>query len=125
MQGEYAISRILLEMNYNIDSLLMRYRGIDWRDQTSWMCNDNIHPSRIGMYDEMSQHPLETVFIKASWGVGEPYTSKYSKWIYLQHTGRNYALTHGTLNLTGYQEGISATKSSLPGDLDLQNMILS
>lgn len=39
-----------------------------------------MHPSRSGTYDSITMHPFETVFIKASWHVGEPFTSHYTKW---------------------------------------------
>ena len=36
-------------------------------------------------------HPYETVFVKASWRVGEPYLSRYTRWAREHHAGR-----HGT-----------------------------
>lgn len=39
-----------------------------------------MHPSRHGTYDGISFHPYETVFVKSSWHVADPYTSHYSKW---------------------------------------------
>ena len=38
------------------------------------------HPSRHGTYDGISMNPYETVFIKASWHVGEPFAAKYAAW---------------------------------------------
>ncbi len=32
----------------------------------------------------ITMHPFETVFLKASWHVGEPFTSHYTKW-FMQH----------------------------------------
>ena len=55
-------------------------QGVDWRDDKHWGCNDNVHPSRHGTYDGITMHPFETVFVKSSWHVGEPFTSHYSKW---------------------------------------------
>jgi hypothetical protein len=57
-----------------------RLQGLDWRDDKHWSCNDNVHPSRHGTYDGITMHPFETVFIKASWHVGEPFTSRYTRW---------------------------------------------
>ena len=57
-----------------------RTQGLDWRDDKHWSCNDNVHPSRHGTYDGITMHPFETVFIKASWHVGEPFTSHYTRW---------------------------------------------
>lgn len=53
---------------------------VDWRDARNWNCNNNVHPSRHGTYDGISMHPFETVFIKASWHVGEPFIDKYMEW---------------------------------------------
>lgn len=62
---------VLAQAGYNIATLLSRYaRGIDWSDPQHWACNDNVHPSRAGLYDGISMHPYETVFVKASWWVG-------------------------------------------------------
>ena len=36
-------------------------------------------------------HPYETVFVKASWRVGEPYLSRYTRWAREIDAGR-----HGT-----------------------------
>ena len=55
-------------------------QGLDWRDDKHWSCNDNVHPSRHGTYDGITMHPFETVFVKASWHVGEPFTSHYTRW---------------------------------------------
>jgi hypothetical protein len=52
----------------------------DWRDDKHWNCNDCVHPSRSGTYDDITMHPFETVFVKSSWHVGEPFTSHYTKW---------------------------------------------
>ena len=48
--------------------------------ERNWKCNDGVHPSRHGTYDHISMHPFETVFIKASWDVGQPHLSHYTKW---------------------------------------------
>ncbi len=53
--------------------------GTDWRDERHWRCNNNAHPSRHGTYDGISMHPFETVFLKASWHVGEPHLSHYTR----------------------------------------------
>lgn len=28
-----------LQAGYNLDSLMMRYQGVDWRDPAFWQCN--------------------------------------------------------------------------------------
>ncbi len=34
-----------------------------------------------GTYAGIAHHPFETVFVKSSWGVAQPYTSRYSAWV--------------------------------------------
>jgi hypothetical protein len=66
--GEYGLSVAQFSAGYNIATLLSRYaRGTDWSDPQHWACNDNVHPSRAGLYDGISVHPYETVFVKSSW----------------------------------------------------------
>ncbi len=60
---------------------------MDWRDRRHWRCNNNVHPSRHGTYDEISMHPYETIFIKSSWHVGEPFVDKYTNWVLAQVRG--------------------------------------
>jgi len=36
-------------------------------------------------------HPFETVFIKSSWHVGEPFVDKYTQWFVEQATGADTA----------------------------------
>lgn len=124
VRGEYALSSHILEHGYNIDTLLLKYKGIDWRNRSNWRCNNNIHPSRIGTYDGISQHPLETMFIKTSWGVGEPYAGKYSSWIYKQQLNKGRDLTNGYFDHQGYLNAISAAKSSFPGNMSISMLIL-
>lgn len=57
---------------------------VDWRDQRHWRCNNNVHPSRHGTYAGLAMHPFETVFLKASWHVGEPFVQRYSEWALAQ-----------------------------------------
>ena len=37
--AELGSSAAILRGGYNIDSLLLRYQGIDWRDTANWGCN--------------------------------------------------------------------------------------
>lgn len=124
MKGEYAVSSLLLSKGHNIDTLMMKYKGINWKDPDNWRCNNNAHPSRIGLYDEISQHPLETVFIKTSWGVGEPFSSKYSSWIFLQTLKKETDLTQGCFDPESYHTGISASSSSFPKGYDTSPFML-
>ena len=94
VQGEYKLSKVLFAHGFNIATLLSMYSpDIDWREQRHHSCNNNVHPSRYGTYDSITMHPFETIFVKSSWHVGEPYTSKYSKW-YTE-------IAHGSPNTNG------------------------
>ena len=76
----------------------------DWRDPANWRCNDNVHPSRHGTYDGISMHPFESIFVKESWHVGEPYLSRYTKWR-LQHL-KGRPGTEGKFNRMLYEYAI-------------------
>ena len=83
VKGEYGLSTALLSAGYNIATLMSKYEvGVDWRDPENWACNDLVHPSRHGTYDHISMHPFETVFVKASWYVGQPHLDHYSNWFW-------------------------------------------
>ena len=98
----------MLRSGRNLATLMSRYgRGVDWSQEEHWSCNDNVHPSRYvffffekkkfpkktqkisklqnfknshATYDGIDMHPFETIFVKSSWHVGEPFVSVYSRW---------------------------------------------
>ena len=106
VMGEYGVTNILMSRGFNVATLMAKYgRGVDWRERSNWGCNDNVHPSRHGTYDGLTMHPFETVFIKASWNVGEPFTSRYTAWFLGFAAGRNN--TEGTFNRALYRYAIS------------------
>lgn len=73
--GEYGMTLALLKRGYNVATLMSRYaRDINWAEPKHWGCNDNVHPSRHGTYGGIAFHPYETVFVKSSWHVADPYT---------------------------------------------------
>jgi translation initiation factor eIF-2B subunit epsilon len=37
--SELGSSLAILNAGFNIDCLMMRYQGVDWRDTASWECN--------------------------------------------------------------------------------------
>ncbi len=45
-EGEYTFSSSILKHGMNMDSLLLKYGQIDWRNETYWDCNDRVHPTR-------------------------------------------------------------------------------
>ena len=89
VNGEYAFSKILLENNLNIDTLLLKYGNVDWRNRDNWQCNNQTHPTRFEKYEDISVHPLEVVFHKPLWDSGDSNylpqvnlkeTKKYIEW---------------------------------------------
>ena len=67
LNGEYGMNTAIFKAGYTIDSLLLAYQGLDWTNRSNWGCNGNQHPSRSGTYFGVTQHPLETVFVKVEW----------------------------------------------------------
>ena len=57
--GEFAASAAVLNAGFNIDSLMLRYQGVDWRTKAFWKCNGMIDPRQEGSYDGASLNPLE------------------------------------------------------------------
>mmetsp|Transcript_9637 Transcript_9637/g.29023 ORF Transcript_9637/g.29023 Transcript_9637/m.29023 type:complete len:449 (-) Transcript_9637:755-2101(-) len=97
--GEYGIGKAMLAAGYNMATLMSRYaNGVDWRDESHWNCNDMVHASRAGTYDGITPHPFETVFVKSSWYVGEPFTSHYTRWF--QQHAQGQAGTQGSFDET-------------------------
>lgn len=37
--GELGASAAVLSAGFNLDSLMARYQGVDWRQQSNWECN--------------------------------------------------------------------------------------
>ena len=104
--GEYGLSNTLLNKGFNIATLMSRYNpDTDWREERHWHCNSNVHPSRHGTYDSISMHPFETVFLKASWHVGEPHLSRYTSWFLGMAAGSDN--TGGTFNEPLYRYAIT------------------
>ena len=104
--GEYGLSNVLLNAGYNIATLMSRYSSeTDWREERHWHCNGNVHPSRHGTYDTISMHPFETVFLKASWHVGEPHLTRYTNWFLGLAAGSDN--TGGTFNEPLYRYAIT------------------
>ncbi|PNH09425.1 hypothetical protein TSOC_003954 [Tetrabaena socialis] len=114
--GEYGITTTLLKAGHNIATLMTKYsRDVDWRDRRHWGCNDMVHPSRHGTYDGIAFHPYETVFVKSSWHVADPYTRRYGTWM-TQHSEGD-AGTDGEWNEQLYRYAISP-EAQLPNLLE-------
>lgn len=50
---------------YNVESLLTRYRGVDWRQKRDLLCNGGMNPQGEQMNDGLGLDPFEVVFVKA------------------------------------------------------------
>ncbi|GBF95824.1 hypothetical protein Rsub_08260 [Raphidocelis subcapitata] len=57
-----AAAEVLLARGERLDSLMLRYAGIDWSDPRHWRCNAGISPRGDGMNDGATLDPLEAVF---------------------------------------------------------------
>lgn len=62
--GELGASLSILKAGFNIHSLMLRYKNVDWRDTTTWNCNGNMAPMVPQGNNGSSIDPLEVVFVK-------------------------------------------------------------
>lgn len=91
LQSEYMMSQVILEAGYNLDCLLSRYQGMNWRDTKTWHHNAYKHPSRHHSNDGISIHPLEVIFHKWNWSyaphqrVSWPETLAHVRWSLVQN----------------------------------------
>jgi GR25 family glycosyltransferase involved in LPS biosynthesis/SAM-dependent methyltransferase/tetratricopeptide (TPR) repeat protein len=65
--GEFAITRCILENGYSIDCMLEKFQGVDWLDKSNWSFNSCEPPSRRGKYFGGSIDPFEVIFHKWYW----------------------------------------------------------
>jgi hypothetical protein len=83
--GEYGLSKTILNAGYNLDCLLYKYQNIDWTNKENWT-NNNCYTfsSRNNTYDGISIHPFEVIFHKWFWAGHQPvnfnYVVKYRTW---------------------------------------------
>eukprot|EP01025_Chloroclados_australasicus_P029266 TRINITY_DN2918_c0_g1_i12.p2 TRINITY_DN2918_c0_g1~~TRINITY_DN2918_c0_g1_i12.p2 ORF type:complete len:195 (-),score=19.75 TRINITY_DN2918_c0_g1_i12:1599-2183(-) len=111
--SELGASLAILQAGYNIDSFMMRYQGVDWRNKDTWACNDRTNPSGQYYYDGISLHPFEVLFVKVKdhllynrWDfVRTAY--KYDEWMVAQYAD------DGSLDLLGNEW------KSTPGDFKI------
>ena len=86
LNGEYALSKCIIDNGFTIDCMLERYKDINWYDDKNYYLNNNKHPSRKNSYFGESINPFEVIFHKWFWH-GQPYVSldiieKYTKIIF-------------------------------------------
>lgn len=62
--SEIGMSKAVLEAGYNLDCLMLRYQGVDWRDSRAQGCNAGRNPIQESFYDGVNADPLEVLFVK-------------------------------------------------------------
>jgi hypothetical protein len=72
LNGEYNLSRTLLDAGLNIDTLLVKYGRVDWVNKANWKCNNCLNPLIGENYVTVSGakirvSPLEVVFYRPVW----------------------------------------------------------
>ena len=72
INGEYGLSRCILNNGYSIDCMLPEYQNIDWRDSRNYHLNDNLHPSRKNSFFGKSINPYDVIFHKWYWRDEKP-----------------------------------------------------
>ncbi|DBA99576.1 TPA: hypothetical protein ACH3X3_012154 [Trebouxia sp. C0006] len=119
--AELGSSLAVLKAGYNIDSLMMRYQGVDWRDKANWKCNAGFSPYAENHYDGLSIEPLEAVFVKVKsylldlqW-TGPSKAVKFDQW----QTARDAGQT-GEQVVSSNDWAVNADVYRLPKMLSLQ-----
>ncbi|KAG2498860.1 hypothetical protein HYH03_003052 [Edaphochlamys debaryana] len=62
--SELGSSTAILHAGYNLDCLMTKYQGVDWRNKSNWGCNQRYSPQSDLTYDGISLDPYEVLFIK-------------------------------------------------------------
>mmetsp|Transcript_669 Transcript_669/g.1942 ORF Transcript_669/g.1942 Transcript_669/m.1942 type:complete len:501 (-) Transcript_669:495-1997(-) len=62
--SEIGASSAILRAGYNLDCLMLRYAGVDWRDPAFANCNAGENPYKENSFDGVSLNPLEVMFVK-------------------------------------------------------------
>ena len=67
VNGEYGLSKCILNNGYSIDCMLHKYQNIDWTNVINYNLNNNKHPSRKNSFYNHSINPYEVIFHKWFW----------------------------------------------------------
>jgi hypothetical protein len=62
--AEVGASRLLLDSGYEIDSLMTKYRGVDFRYNRTAKCVDEANPTFNKRVNGITLDPYEVVFVK-------------------------------------------------------------
>ena len=74
LNGEYSLSKCIINNGFTIDCMLGKYQNINWCDHKNYYINNNKHPSRKNSYFGKNIDPFEVIFHKWFWH-GNPYVS--------------------------------------------------
>lgn len=67
INGEYGLSKCILNNGYLIDCILPKYQNIDWSNSNNYSLNNCIHPSRHNSFYGSSINPYDVIFHKWYW----------------------------------------------------------
>jgi hypothetical protein len=67
INGEYGLSKCILNHGYSIDCMLPKYQNVDWTNSNNYNLNNNIHPSRKNSFYGYSINPYDVIFHKWYW----------------------------------------------------------
>lgn len=88
--SQLGASRAILNAGYNLDSFMLRYRGVDWTEPRNWGCNAKLNPVGEFFYDGTTISPFEVVFVamntlvvENNWSFARQ-SSIYQEWLRLQ-----------------------------------------
>eukprot|EP00775_Hariotina_reticulata_P012780 gene12780-12909_t len=102
--SELGSSKCILDAGYNIDSLMLRYQGVDWRDRDNWDCNAKLTPTSEFGCDGVSVDPLEVMFVKLKSYMITSEISFSKKALKYQHWQQQSASWPGSFNATSSNE---------------------
>ena len=83
--SDSAASLAILAKGWNLDSLMARYQGVDWRQRAAWGCNAGLRPDRLLLSDGAHHAPYELVFSPIAEAQAERHSAlraglKYRDW---------------------------------------------
>lgn len=93
--SERGAPRAVIKAGHTLDSLMVRYRGVDWQNQSNWGCNARHDPLMEWRYDGISVNPFEIMFVPMDLVVvenGYTYAKQaavYDAWLSLQDADRS------------------------------------
>jgi len=67
VNGEYGLSKCILQNGFSIDCMLPNYQNIDWTNYNNYKLNKNKHPSRKNSFYGYSINPYDVIFHKWYW----------------------------------------------------------